>query len=80
MRTRIAFLAFVVIVVVSVAGGAQPITIAVLRGPTALAALPRLNVRVESGSQSRSALEARFSVLEGFDPAAIGGSLPDHAF
>jgi NitT/TauT family transport system substrate-binding protein len=47
---------------------------------TAVAALPRLNLRVESGTESRESLEGYFSVLEQFDQAAIGGSLPDAKF
>ena len=51
-----------------------------LDAETAVAALPRLNLRVESGSESRVALERYFTILEQFDPAAIGGSLPDAGF
>lgn len=48
--------------------------------PTATDALPRLNLRVEPASESRSALEAYFSVLEQFNDQAIGGRLPEAAF
>ena len=47
---------------------------------TAVSALPRLNLRVVSGRESRSALERYFDVLRGFDPASIGGSLPGADF
>lgn len=42
--------------------------------------LPRLNLRVESAAQSRAALERYLSILYEFEPASVGGSLPDDAF
>jgi NitT/TauT family transport system substrate-binding protein len=47
---------------------------------TAVSSLPRLNLRVEAGSQSRPALEAYFEVLREFDQNAIGGDLPGDEF
>jgi len=48
--------------------------------PTAMDALPRLNLRVETARESRPALEAYFAVLEQFNDQAIGGRLPEAAF
>lgn len=51
-----------------------------LDAATAEAALPRLNLRVETGSSSRAAIEAYFRVLTGFVPEAIAGPLPGAEF
>ena len=51
-----------------------------LDAETALAALPRLNLRVESGPASRPALERYLEALRTFDEAAIGGPVPGGAF
>ena len=51
-----------------------------LDAQTAIAALPRLNLRVESGVQSRSALVRYLGVLQAFDPASIGGEVPAESF
>jgi NitT/TauT family transport system substrate-binding protein len=42
--------------------------------------LPRLNLRVETASESRRVLEAYLSILYGFEPAAVGGSMPPDSF
>lgn len=47
---------------------------------TARSSLPRLNLRVESGRESRPALERYFGILYDFEPASVGGQLPPAGF
>jgi NitT/TauT family transport system substrate-binding protein len=47
---------------------------------TVVDSLPRLNLRVESASQSRDALTRYFSILYAFEPAAVGGQMPPSQF
>jgi NitT/TauT family transport system substrate-binding protein len=47
---------------------------------TTLLAIPRLNLRVESGRDSRDALDTYFGVLAAFEPQSIGGGLPAERF
>ena len=51
-----------------------------LDAATTLQAIPRLNMNVVSGPESRQALETYFETLYRFEPASIGGSMPDEAF
>ncbi len=47
---------------------------------TALASLPRLNLRVEGVSESEAALRRYIQILFDFEPAAVGGQLPPDSF
>lgn len=51
-----------------------------LDADTVRASLPRLNLRVESAAESRAALERYLSILYEFEPASVGGSMPNEAF
>ncbi len=47
---------------------------------TARSSLPRLNLRVASGRESRPALERYLGILYDFEPASVGGRLPPPEF
>jgi hypothetical protein len=47
---------------------------------TALASLPRLNLRVEGVNESEAALRRYLQILFAFEPAAVGGQLPPDSF
>ncbi|HKJ84816.1 MAG TPA: hypothetical protein VKA06_02010 [Spirochaetia bacterium] len=47
---------------------------------TALASLPRLNLRVEGANESEAALRRYLQILFAFEPAAVGGQLPPDGF
>jgi len=47
---------------------------------SAAEAIPRANIRYIGAAEARLRLEEYFSVLRDFDPASIGGALPDDGF
>ncbi|NBB91491.1 MAG: ABC transporter substrate-binding protein [Spirochaetes bacterium] len=47
---------------------------------SAAEAIPRASIRYIGAAEARQRLEAYFSVLLDFDPASIGGALPDDGF
>lgn len=47
---------------------------------SATGAIPRANIRYIGAAEGRQRLEEYFSVLRDFDPASIGGALPDDGF
>ncbi|MFW6288565.1 MAG: hypothetical protein ACOC2Q_02160 [Spirochaetota bacterium] len=47
---------------------------------TALASLPRLNLRVEGANESEAALRRYLQILFEFEPEAVGGQLPPDSF
>jgi len=51
-----------------------------LDAQTAIDAIPRLNLRVESAAASRDALITYFEILHEFDPGSVGGSVPSDPF
>jgi NitT/TauT family transport system substrate-binding protein len=51
-----------------------------LDAETARASLTRLNLRVESASESEAALRRYLSILHAFEPASVGGGLPPATF
>lgn len=55
-------------------------TLGIVKAPVAAKAIPRCNLVCISGSDLRPALEAYLDTLYGFDPAVVGGAMPDAAF
>lgn len=55
-------------------------TLGIVKAPIAAKAIPRCNLVCISGSEMQEVLEAYLNTLYGFDPAMIGGAMPEADF